>query len=173
MRKTNILTLSAVLCALSFVLMLLGSLIDVLDLSAVMLASMISLFLYVECGAKHAWIAYAVTGVICLLLLPSKTVALEYILFGGCYPLCRASFEKLGKLPSLLLKLLVFNAALTVLLLALRALISTSDAPYGMTALTYAVGNAAFLLYDYALSRITVFWIRIIAPRLKRGKGTK
>lgn len=170
MKKTRDLTACSVLCALSMAFMLVGSLIDVLDLSAVMLASVISLFIYVEFGGKYAWTAYAVTGILALLLLPSKAVALEYVLFGGFYPICRTYFLRFGRVLSLLLRLAVFNLSLTVIAWLLTLLVTPEGTSIPMQVLTYAVGNAAFLLYDHALSRVAILWIRYLAPKLRRRK---
>lgn len=170
MKKTRDLTTCALLCALSMAFMLLGSVLDVLDLSAVMLASVMSLFIYVEFGGRYAWTAYAVTGILALLLLPSKAVAAEYLLFGGFYPICRVYLMRFSRWLSLLLRLAIFNLSFTVITLLLNYLITPTDAPLPLQVLTYAVGNAAFLLYDHALSRVGLLWIRYLAPRLKRRK---
>ena len=91
------------LSALSVALMLLGSVVEVLDLSAVMLASLCTLFVFIRLGSRQAWLLYGVTSVLALLLLPSKTVALEYLLFGGYYPILRAAVARLGRIPALLI----------------------------------------------------------------------
>ena len=170
MRKTNILTLCAVLSALSVALMLLGSVIEVLDLCAVMLASFCTLFIFVRFGGKYAWMLYGVTAILSLLLLPNKAVALEYLLFGGYYPILRAIVAPLGRIPAFLIKLAVFNAALTGLLLLFRYLLVAADTSLALEITTYLLGNAAFVLYDYALGRVSFLILHRIRPRFGAKK---
>ena len=155
MRKTNILTLCAVLSALSVALMLLGSVIEVLDLCAVMLASFCTLFIFVRFGGKYAWMLYGVTAI---------------LLFGGYYPILRAIVAPLGRIPAFLIKLAVFNAALTGLLLLFRYLLVAADTSLALEITTYLLGNAAFVLYDYALGRVSFLILHRIRPRFGAKK---
>lgn len=168
MKKTYALTLCAMLSALSVALMLLGSVVEVLDLSAVMLASLCTLFVFIRLGSRRAWLLYGVTSVLALLLLPSKTVALEYLLFGGYYPILRAAVARLGRIPVLLIKLLVFNAALTALLLLFRYLFVAVETSLALDVVTYALGNGALLLYDYALGRVGYLFLHRLRPKFGR-----
>lgn len=170
MKKTKALTLSAVLSALSVALMLLGAVVEVFDLCAVMLASFCTLFALIRVDGKHAWLVYAVTAVLALLLLPSKAVALEYLFFGGYYPILRAATARLRPIPAYGVKLAVFNAALTVLLLLFRELFVAADAPLILEVSTYLLGNGAFLLYDYALGRVGFMMVHRLRPRFGRPK---
>ena len=166
MKKTKALTLSAVLSALSVALMLLGAVVEVFDLCAAMLASFCTLFAVIRIDGKHAWLVYAVTAVLALLLLPSKSVALEYLFFGGYYPILRAAAARLRPIFAYGIKLAAFNAALTVLLLLFRELFVAADAPLILEVSTYLLGNGAFLLYDYALGRVGFMIIHRLRPRL-------
>ena len=168
MKKTYALTLCAVLAALSVVLMLLGSLFEVLDLSTVILASICVLYADTRISQRHAWMLYGVTAILALLLLPSKAVALEYLLFGGYYPILRARVARLGRIVSWGIKLLVFNGALTLLILSFRTLFVSADLSYTWDLITYALGNVSLILYDYALGRIGTLFLLRLRPRFGR-----
>ena len=165
MKKTKALTLSAVLSALSVALMLLGAVVEVFDLCAVMLASFCTLFALIRIDGRHAWLVYAVTAVLALLLLPSKAVALEYLFFGGYYPILRAAVARLRPILAYGVKLAVFNAALTALLLLFREMFVAADTPLLLEVSTYLLGNGALLLYDYALGRVGFMMIHRLRPR--------
>ena len=73
--KTRRMTACAVLCGLNIVIMYLGTVIEVLDLSASVVASLACIFAVIEMGGSFPWLIYAVTGVLSLILLPfPKTV---------------------------------------------------------------------------------------------------
>ena len=67
---------SAIIAALSVVLLYIGS-ISVLDLSAVVICALLTMLVVVEAGEKFAWLSVAVAGVLSLLLLPVKMLAVE------------------------------------------------------------------------------------------------
>ena len=69
-QKTRRLTVCAVLCALNLVIMYFGSVIEVLDLTASVVASLACVFAVIEMGGRWPWLIYAVTGVLSLVLLP-------------------------------------------------------------------------------------------------------
>ena len=83
--KTHRLAVCAILSALGVVLIYFGSLIEVLDMSAAVLASVGCIFAAIEFGGAYPWLIYAVTGVLSLILVPNPISALMYILFFGFY----------------------------------------------------------------------------------------
>ena len=85
-----------ILCALGVISMSVGSLVEVLDLTMIMLASFCIVFAVIEIGNRWAWLIWAVTAVLSLLLLPNKLAAVFYLM-GGMYPIAKAAFEKLPK----------------------------------------------------------------------------
>ena len=96
-RKTTLrLTLSAIICALSVVLLWLGGLIQILDLSVAVLVSMLVVFAVIELRGKYPYLIYAVTSVLSFLLLPVNSAAMTYVLFAGYYPIIKALLEKQG-----------------------------------------------------------------------------
>ena len=92
-RATRRLAVSAMLAALGVVLLLLGSFVEVLDLSMAAIASMLVVFAVIEMSRRYGVLIYAVTAVLSLLLLPTKTPALVYAAFAGYYPVLKAVLE--------------------------------------------------------------------------------
>ena len=71
---------AAMICALSFALMYMGTLTGVGDLCAAVLGALGTAFAVIELGGAWPWIIAAACSVLCLLLLPDKFAALEYIM---------------------------------------------------------------------------------------------
>ena len=71
-RHTKNLALAALLSALGVVLLYVGAVVEVLDMSMAMLASFPIVFAVVEMGGAWPWLMYAVTGALSLILLPQE-----------------------------------------------------------------------------------------------------
>ena len=162
------LTLSAMLTALSVVILYLGSLIDVLSLTAVAIASLPMLFAVRELPALYRLFLYAGTTVLAALLLPSPEAAVLYALLGGLYPMIKFPIEHLRRPLPLLLKLLYVNLLITVSeLLTVLVFLLPPSTWYVLLAL-YLIGNPALLLYDRVLDRLLIYYEVRLRPRLGR-----
>lgn len=162
--------------ALSVVLLYVGSLFDVLDLSLAALASFAVIFAVIELGGAYPYAIWACVSVLSLLLLPNKFPALIYFLFAGIYPIFKSKFEGFRPLFAWLLKLSAFNSALLLLYLASRFLFMPEDMPFAFDVLFFVLANVTFVLYDVAASKIILLYIVKIRKRLKTDyyiKGEK
>ena len=117
--RTKYLTVSAMLAALSVVVLMLGSFVEVLDLSTAAFASILCLYAVIEIGGVYPWMIWLVTSVLGILLLPVKTPVIFYALFAGFYPILKAKLEKLRASVSWILKLLAFHVCLAAMVAAL------------------------------------------------------
>ena len=159
MKPVRALTLSAVLAALSVLLLFLGSLLDVTDLAAVIVASFFVTLTVIECRGAWPWLLYITVSVLSFLLLPGRFVSVEYALFGGIWPILKYWLERLPRLPSFLLKLLAGNAlAFFAAWLGLKFFgLELPDAIWLRVA-AVLLWEAVFLLYDFLLTRLIVLW---------------
>ena len=166
-RKTKLLTLCAVLSALGVVLLYLGSLFEVLDLSMAVLASLAVVILVVECGGAYPWLVYLVTTILSLLLLPNKFSAVAYGFFMGFYPIMKEKIERIPlRLLRLILKLFIFNGAMVLMWWLGGLLIGGFELGYSV-AIIALVLNATFLFYDYALSVMITAYLRVWRRKLR------
>lgn len=170
--KTKKLTVGAVLSAIGVVLLLLGTLVEVLDLTMAALASFCCIFAVIEMGTGYAWMIYAVTGLISLVMMPQGVGGWIYALFFGYYPIVKCKFEKLKAPLAWLLKLLSANVAVTAYaLISYFVFFGQSDSLIDeisqltglnsiavIIAVVYIVINVVFVVYDLALSRIIGFY---------------
>ncbi len=171
-KRTKYLTVSAMLSALGVILMALGGLIEVLDLSAAVLASLFCVYAMIEMGGAYPWGIWLVTSLLSLILLPQKTPAVFYTLFLGYYPILKAYLERLPRWVGWILKLVVFHAALGLIYLVLKLFLpSTLETLAGgwMIAAIYGLSLICFVIYDIAVTRLITFYLF----RLKKRFGMK
>jgi len=164
---TRKLAVAAMLCALGVVFLYLGSVIEVLDLTMVAIASLFVFFAVIEMGASYPYLIYLVTAVLSLLLLPSKFAAGTYLLFGGIYPVLKAMFEKCHRMAAWALKLCYFNVILSILLAASLYLFHVEDLDMGFNLLTYGLANVTFVLYDIAATLLVTMYLVKLRKRLR------
>ena len=122
-------------------------------------------------GRAAGYLCWAAAGLLGLLLLPDKGVALLYLIFLGIYPVVKSRIESLGRLgPEWALKLLLFNGALTLFWFALRGLFLPSLPQWlgENSLLLYGVGNVVFAAYDVGLSRLVALFQTRLGPGRRR-----
>lgn len=140
--------------ALSVVILLLGSIIDIFDLVAVMITAVILLIARHEMGAKALGI-YVVTGLIAFLVLPNKLISIEYFII-AIYPMLKPIFDKQCQAVKWLLKIIYILASALGLVLVMK--IFTPDSPLYWDAI-FALGLAViFFIYDVLLFRISMYY---------------
>ena len=151
------------LSALGVVLLYIGSLVEALDLSAAVLASLACIIAVIEYGKGAPWAVYGVTSVLSLILLPVKTPAAFYAIFFGFYPILKEKIERRPRLLQWVIKEAIFNVALVIMGFAVYFLSTTGDNlllenPL-IIAATVVMAELAFVLYDIALTRLISFYI--------------
>ena len=161
-KRTKHLTVSAMLCALGVILLALGALIDVLDITSAVLASLLCVYAVIEIGGAYPWMIWLSTSILSLLLLPLKTPALFYALFAGFYPILKEKLEKLARPLAFVLKLLIFHVSLALICLCLSVFFPAALDMEGIKWLPVALYIGCvlcFVLYDYALSHVITFYL--------------
>ena len=147
------------LSALGVVILYLGAIIEVLDLSLAALAPILVIYVAIELGGSWPWLVYLTTGLLALLVLPQKFGALVYLLFTGLYPMVKQWAEKrLPRLLTLAVKLGSFTLALGVAWLILRAVAVPLD--FGLPLAYVGIfAEITFLLYDFVLTRFISIYV--------------
>ncbi len=168
MKTTKKLTYSALFSALSVVILLLASLLQIADIAVSMVASAIVMLALVELGDRYAVMIYFATSFLSLAFLPNKFIAAVYLAFTGLYPIIKRFFDARGKLLALFLKAVYFNGALTVALLAAKYLFAIEVYAGWMLVLYYVTANTAFLLFDILLRRMTIVYMTRWRGKTKR-----
>ena len=172
-KRTKYLTVSAMLSALGVVCLMLGSFIEVLDLTTAVMASILCIYAVIEMGGPYPWGIWIVTSLISVLFLPmipTKTPAIFYALFAGFYPILKEKLEKLRRPISFVLKLVVFHVSLGAILLILKLFLPAQLQFEGMEwlpILLYAACLIVFWIYDLALTRLITFYLLRLRGRFR------
>ena len=182
-KRTKKLTLGAMLAALGAVLLLFGSLFQVIDLSMAAIASFVCVIAVIELGSGWAWMIYGVVGVISVLLRPTSFAPWVYVAFLGYYPIIKEKIERLKKPIAWALKMISFNVALIVCCVAVYFLFTAEPPkdvfdffntllgfPKAGTAVAiglYVFVNFVFVLYDIALTRLISTYIFRLRDKFK------
>lgn len=157
---TKKLALGGVMAALAVALLYLFGM-SAFDLSVLVLCSLMTMLVMVECGVKVTWIYAAVTSVLALLLLPSKLYALEYMMFAALYPILKMYFERMNAMYAWLLKISCLDSMLMLCLVLVRLVFTTADF-FPFTMPTFIVGTIFFIVYDIVTTMcISVYMIKL------------
>ena len=115
-RTTRYMATCAVLCAVAVVMLGLGAVIEVLDLTAAAVAALVLLPILLCYGTKYALLSYAVTAVLGVLLMPQSLAAWMFAGLTGFYPVIKQRLDRLPRLVGWLIKLLLLTAVLLLYL---------------------------------------------------------
>ena len=171
-KSTKRLAVSAMLSALAVVMLYVGAVSQVLDMTMAVIASLCTVVAVIEYGGATPWLVYAVSGIlgfiVCLGGGASPEIACMYILFFGFYPILKEKLEKKKKWLSWLLKEIIFNISLCALALLSKFVFTTGEAdPTAVVVIFFVLAEIAFPLYDIALTRLITLYIFKIRPKIK------
>lgn len=157
--------------AMSAVLIVVGVLSGVLDLSASAVSSLLVAFVFIEIGAPYTYLVWLSTSLILFISYPSSLIWLEYLGVFGIYPIIKAYIERLPRWSWLPLKLLFGNAVIVVMILLSEFI---TGAPFfeGIAEWWLKVGvylflNVAFILYDVFMTVLVRFYFEKLRHRFK------
>ena len=126
MRKTESqkIALCGMLGALSVVLLLIGSALQIGTYAAPMLAAFLIIPVLEEYGPRYALTLYATVSILAVLFVPETELAFFYVLVMGYYPVLRVKLNTLkNTVLRWVIKFAVFNAATVLVYLLLFALL--------------------------------------------------
>ena len=175
MRKSRKMALTGMLCALAVVIMMLGGVIPLATFCWPALAGLMLIPVFVECGEKLSWCAYAAIAALSLILCPDKEAAL-LLAFIGYYPILRWRLDQLRSgFVRVIAKLGVFNLAvaamyaLSILVLQMDQILREyQEMGRALTAACLLVGNVTLLLYDRLIAIMTALYVNRLRGRLMK-----
>ena len=159
------------LVALGTALMLLGSMIDVLDLSVCAIASLVVVFVYIELGSPYTWLVWLCTSLCTALIYSASIVWVEYFLVFGVYPLIKAYIERLPRWSWLPIKLVYINAIIWAIFAVCELLLGIpffGEDTMFMKIAVYVLINVAFVAYDMFITIMVRLYFEKIRRRFKR-----
>lgn len=150
--------------ALSIIILLLGGITRVLDITTVVICAIIIFVIYEE--LKYgALLVYFATALLAFILLPNKEIGVEYAIF-AVYPIIKPLFEKTGKIMSIIIKILFMTIMSVSLTLLFRYIVYPGDMWYVDAA--FCVGLiACYYLFDVSLNRFRPYYYFVLRKKLK------
>lgn len=173
MKNTKKIALSGVLCALAVVIMMLGGTIPLATFVCPALAGLMLIPIYVECGEKRCYGAYAAIAILSLILCADKEAALLFA-FLGYYPALRWRIEQLrGRVLRIIVRLAVFNISIGIMyalifwVFQMEAIIrEMQEIGVWMNAILLLIGNITLLMYDRILRIFTAIYVNKLRKKL-------
>ncbi len=167
-KKSKEVALAGMLTALAVVILFLGSLVELLDLSAAALAALVVMVAVIELGNGKAFAVYLAAAVLSVLMFP-KTASIVFAAFIGFYPVLKVYLDKIpAKAAQYMVKLILFNGFLVLIVWITETLLSLPTDWGSLGKALYILGNVAFILFDFAIGRLAVFYIVKIKNRLRK-----
>ena len=165
MKQSSKIALGGIVAALSVVAMLL-TIIPSMTFVLPAAAGVLLMIMVIEVNKRWAFMVYVAVGLIALFVVPDRMAAVMYVLLFGYYPILKALLEsRLPRAVEWVVKLIVFNAALAASYALLTFVFgipfietdffTAKGIPlWGILAIVLVAGNAVFLIYDLALTRL-------------------
>ena len=178
MKQTKKLTISAMVVALGTVFMVLGAVIEVFDLTAVALASVLVAFVYMEIGSPYTWLVWICTTLCTFLLYQHSPMWFIYLVLFGIYPILKGYIERLPRALWWPIKIVFGNVAFVLMLFGVSLItgmpfIDTEEAFFGITGkaiyvITWILMNVAMVAYDFFLGVMIRFYMERIRPKFRQ-----
>lgn len=163
--KAKEITLSAVLIALTIVILYLNLLLPISTISILTLASLLIPIALIRGSMKSAILVYISSSIIGFFILPINIILL-YILFFGIYGIVKFYIEKINKLTlEIFIKIIFFNVILFLSFFIFKSFIAIeiTKLPIWLFGIIAQIG---FLVFDYALTLLISFYLERIHPKV-------
>lgn len=154
--KSNSIAKGGIFAALSLILLYLSSVFPTNKLFILGIASCIIPLSIMLTGVRNTIVVFATVSLLSLFIIPSKVVAIAYILIFGSYGFVKYFIEKLRKVPlEFILKLLYFNISSAIIIFIYKLVII--KIPNINIYLVILAMQLAFIVYDYALTAFIAY----------------
>ena len=165
--------LCGVLAALAVALMFLGGTVPFASIACPVLASLVLIPVYCECGSRWCLLWYAAVAALAALLAPEKEAAVLFVFF-GYYPMLRKLIGRLRvRAAAWAVKLVYVNAAVFAaygLMLYVFHLTAVMEDFAGMgkamLAVLLVLANVTFVIYAVLIARLEIYYHVRLRPKL-------
>ncbi len=174
MKQSSKTALGGIVAALSISMMFSISIVPFFTYAVPAAAAVMLVPIVIEINKKWALGVYLCVSLLGLILVPNKEVAVIYAAFFGYYPILKAFIEKQMKfVAEWIVKIFIFNLSMSVsYYVMLRFMGIRIDEMETLGALAIPIllgaGSVAFVLYDYAVSKIIVLYIQKFQKRFRK-----
>ena len=161
--------------ALGTLFMLLGSVVEALDMTASALSSLLVAIVYVEVGSPYTFLVWICTSILTAVLYPNSAMWLMYLLLFGIFPILKGYIERLPHALWLPIKLAFGNLMMALIFLGTTFLLGLpmdtelfglpKEAVYVVLII---LANVALILYDRFLTVLVRFYMIKLHPVLNK-----
>lgn len=172
MKKTNKITLCAIMSALAVVIML-TSYFPYLTYAIPAIAGLCVMAVLIEIGAKWAFLTYISSSVLVFLFAEMESKFIYVFLF-GYYPIIKYLIEKINKpFFEWIIKLAVCNGAVLLIYGVFSKVFAIPMDDFGEymqygVAVLLILANVVFVVYDIAVARMSSVYLNLLHPKLKK-----
>ena len=157
--KTKKIALSAILTSFGVVFLMLGSFIEVLDLTSAAFAGFAVVLAVIEIRGFYPYLIYLSISTLAVILTPNKLPALIFLCFCGFYPIFKAYIERFHNIVAWAVKISVFNILFAIAIFVIKNLFGIAESIFSFEVLIFFVANIAFLLYDIAMTKLILLYL--------------
>lgn len=174
MKQSSKTALGGIIAALSISMMFLIAVVPFFTYALPAAAAILLIPIVIEINKKWAFGVYASVSILALLVVPNKEVAVIYAAFFGYYPIIKAFFESRFPIAIVwVVKLIVFNITIFAsyyLMLKFMGIEIDELQTLGKFAvpILLVLGSVAFLMYDFALTKIISLYITKWQSRFRK-----
>ncbi len=166
-REIQKISISAIFSALIVVMILIGTFIEVLDITVAAVCSLIIYIVQIEAKGKYPMLVFLTSSVLSLIFTPLSTATLYFIGFFGYYPIIKKLFSKLGKGIRKIICIIIFNAAMIFMMLLFKTVFALQNEPFAMYAALLITLNIFFLCFDYLLDVFIFIYLKKIRSKIR------
>lgn len=165
---------SSIIAAVITVIIMVGSVLDIVDLAAASLCALIIHIVYNETGWKSAFLIFAVSSCLSLILMPMRSCPILFVFFFGYYPILRAYLYKRIKIKALsyTIIILLYNSVMFILFTLFKSIFGITEEPVYMYVLLLITSNVFFISFELLMRRIMILYTYKIKKMFKL-KGNK
>lgn len=179
MKNTVKITACGVISALAVVLMM-GTNIPILLYTVPALVGIFFAVPAIEFGSKWAFLCYGITSVLGIILPTEREALVVFIAILGYYPIVKMQIERIGKRAlECVIKFVLFNVSIFAayfVIVKVLGISVTEGSNYGLAVtagVLAAAGNVAFVIYDFALTRIIRAYFFKFRKTVRKALGIK
>ena len=163
--KAKEITLSAILVALTNIILYLNFLLPISTISILTLASLLIPIALIKGSIKSAFLVYIASSIIGFFILPINIILL-YILFFGIYGIVKYYIEKLNKLYlEIFFKIIFCNISLFISIFVFKSFIAIEITKLPLW-LLWIIAQPVFLIFECALTLLISFYMQRIHNRI-------
>lgn len=156
------LTFSALMCAMTVVILAVASFVGDIDLTVLMFSSLLMVFVYIEIEPPYTYLTWLGSSLLSFIFFPMRYFWVVYLFLFGFYPILKGWIEKAKRIFWWPLKLVWLNITLVIVFVIVRFVLGvdlTDGGPPWMIWVLYGLSNLSFICYDILIGMLVRIYL--------------